>query len=307
MIIRKYMSGVLAGASLFAVGAPALADPGVTALDSGSSSAFSLTDQRVGGADLPAVSGLNGALAANGGVVGTSTGVVALSGDLAAPLSHSIGLQIDAALGYSNNELHGGTSGQIFWRNPNAGLFGIYGSYSFVRDLNGSYHGTDRTFSLERGGVNAAVYNGRFTVEGIFGVETGSLATRFFDTVDIAYYPEDNLKLSVGHRYTDDIHYGNVTAEYQLPSSGHVATSLYADASYSSAHEKAIWAGVRVHFGSGAKTLIRRDREDDPTTLINFDANVLTTCQQGASVPEAVPAGSPIVANSTCVASIPAG
>lgn len=267
--MRKLFAGALAGASLLAVSAPVMADAGQ---------------------DLPAVSGTNENLSLVTGIVSNKSGIASIGGDIATPLSHSVGLQVDAALGYTKDQIHGGASGQVFWRNPAQGLFGVYGSYSFVRDINGSYFGNDRTFAVARGGVNAAVYQNRVTLEGIGGVEGGSVNTRFFDSVDLAYYPEDNFKLSVGHRLSHSDHYANVSAEYLLNSSSPLAPSLFVDASYSSPHLKALLMGVRLRFGAaGGKSLIRRDREDDPSTLLHFDQSVLTTCQTSGVVPSVRP------------------
>ena len=286
MNIQKYLAGALACTSLFAISVPVLADSGVATADS----------------TLPAVSDTNGAVSVYGGVVGSNKGLAGVGGDLAFPLSHSWGFQVDGALAVAKDQLHGGTSGQIFWRNPNVGLLGAYGSYSFIRDENGSYFGSDRTFSVGRAAINAARYTGRFTVEAITGVETGSLRTRFFDNVDVAYYPVDNFKLSAGHRYTDNVNYGNLSAEYLLSSASRTPFSLFVDASYAGDHHKAILAGVKIHFGATGKTLIRRDREDDPTTLLGLDQSVLTTCQNVGIQPNVVPQFYP--ATGSCAAPV---
>ena len=242
--------------------------------------AASITAQGVAGPDLPAVSGLNGSLSLAGGEQGTRASALVLGGELAAPISHAIGLQIDAALDYTAQSVSGGTSGQVFWRNPDQGLIGVYASYSFLSQINGGAVGTSQNFfAVERGGVNAAIYRGRVTLEAIAGVEAGSGLTRFFDSADLAYYPNDDLRVSIGHRYAGGNHYGNVSFEYQFAVAGERFASLFADGNYSDNHAKSFMAGLRIRFGKG-KTLIRHDREDDPTTLLGLDSSELVQQSQ---------------------------
>ena len=239
-----------------------------------------VTAQGVAGPDLPAVSGLNGALALSGGIQGANAGAVMVGGELAAPLGHAIGMQLDADLDYTSHALNGGTAGQIYWRNPDQGLFGVYGSYAF-RDINSSGGGSPSSaLSIERGGVTAAIYRGRVTIEAITGVEAGSVTTRFFDAANLAFYPTDDLRLSIGHRYSGGEHFGNVSMEYQFSVAGDRMASVFADGNYSSNTAKSIMAGLRIRFGAGAKTLIRHDREDDPQSLLGLDNTVLNSQSQ---------------------------
>ncbi len=104
----------------------------------------------------------------------------------------------------------------IFWRDPARGLIGLYGSYS-AWDKYGGVHATHLAAEGE-------AYWGRWTLQGIAGVENNGSAnivtttispainpttittltqtvsggTRFFDQVNLAYYINDNLKAYIG-------------------------------------------------------------------------------------------------------------
>jgi hypothetical protein len=109
---------------------------------------------------------------------------------------------------------------------------------------------------MERGNAGPA------TIDGVtFNYE---INTRIFDKLDVIFYPTPNLQLFAGHRYTGGIHAAAAGAEYLWRSDGDMATSSFVEGRLGENDSRAIWAGVRLYFGSGEKSLMRRHREDDP-------------------------------------------
>ena len=97
----------------------------------------------------PAVDGLNGELWVYGGagmanaisttpITGLAIsreesasnfqGISGVTGVLTAPIGHDFGLQVDLGTGTFKTDVQGSAAGHLFWRNPDQGLIGIYGS-----------------------------------------------------------------------------------------------------------------------------------------------------------------------------------
>ena len=55
------------------------------------------------------------------------------------------------------------------------------------------------------------------------------LKTRFFDMLDVVYYPTDNFNLFVGHRYVGGNHALALGGEYLFQSGGGMAYSVFAE------------------------------------------------------------------------------
>jgi hypothetical protein len=164
-----------------------------------------------------------------------------------------------------------GTAAHLFWRDPAQGLLGAYGHYIHADAFDG--------IDVYAAGVEGALYWGQFTLEGVAGAEGGEvdtasgnfdIDTRFFDIAQVAYYPVDDLKLSVGHIYSLDQHAALFGAEWGLDAGSGIMASLFANGGVSEDGDGAVLGGLRLYFGQQPKTLIRRHREDDPT--ISLDA-----------------------------------
>lgn len=211
---------------------------------------------------LPAVSGVNGKISAEGGLF-DAEGFGALSGSVSLPIGHRFGLQLDGSVGTFDEEFFGSAGGHLFWRDPNYGLLGIYGSFTALDGVDGE---------VSRIGVEAEYYWNQVTLKGVIGAEFLDVdapvnydETNLFAFSDIAYYATDDLELSVGHRYTGEKHALALGVEYQLNqpifASG---VSLFAEGRIGEDEYRGAWAGVRMYLGD-EKSLIRRHREDDPT------------------------------------------
>ena len=222
-----------------------------------------------------AVSTTNVRVEAAGGYNGSGFGEV--GGSLAVPLGDAFGFQIDALGGMAEENGIAGAAAHLFWRDPEVGALGLYGSYLYGTgnwgfDSNGFANSGMYDF---KGGVEGQLYLGQFTLQGIVGVEwnnfgsgdaytyNGESEARFFDDIRLAWYATDDFKLSIGHRYTNDVNQIVGGLEYLANFGGGTAASLFLDASYSterpdygyysdrsSGDDFTVLAGIRVYFGS---------------------------------------------------------
>jgi hypothetical protein len=137
---------------------------------------------------------------------GTLTGS-GTTGSLSFPLAQQWGAQIDGAAASNRGIGSAGGGGHVFWRDPSIALLGVYGSYSHWDGINAA----DGHLSADTGhyALEGEYYWSRWTVAGLLGAETAhlnaasgigvdSIPTRFFDWISASYYPNDNLKLSIG-------------------------------------------------------------------------------------------------------------
>jgi hypothetical protein len=240
-----------------------------------------LSTMTAGAADLPtkapkpigcvqAVDGLNAKVAGWGGSL-ANKGLYGGSGSVALPLGCEFGAQIDGTAASFDSRFLGSVGGHLFWRDPSKGLLGAYGSYTFWDKAGG--------VRANHIGPEGELYNGRWTLQGVAGVEFGNttsatvgnliqtyeIKTRFFDQVNLAYYLQDNLKVYAGHRYLGGKNALALGGEYGIPMSRGVMAALFAEGRIGENDYHGIWGGLRFYFGQKDKTLIRRHREDDPT------------------------------------------
>ena len=200
-----------------------------------------------------------------------------------------MGLQIDASGGNLQHRGFGSIGGHLFARNPSQGLIGIYSSYTHW-DQYGGLHATQVAGEGE-------IYAGRWTLQAIAGVEFGNSAsnittatlvmpagigvpgaiitstlvdsydvkTRFMDQLNLKYYLTDNWDGYVGHRYLGGKNAFAVGSEIGLGSLGRgLLATAFVEARIGSKSFEGVWGGLKLYFGQKDKTLIRRQREDDP-------------------------------------------
>ncbi len=219
---------------------------------------------------LPAVSGINAKIEGLGGVIdGEALGAVGGSISVPVPFIPFMGVQVDALIGNWDNDVLSAGALHIFLRDPDIGLIGAYGDWTYVSP---EHYG--------RVGAEFEVYFGRWNLEGIVGGSFGqNVETEFFDDVMVAFYPTDDLRVSLGHVYSQLGHQGKVGAEYQLPfQAGIVGTSIFAEGRYGEDDYYGAWAGLRFYVASQQKSLIRRHREDDPRSRLPSTIAPLTNC-----------------------------
>lgn len=265
----------------------------------------------------PAVDGINGTAAILGGGE-DGKGLFAGQGSLAVPLGGQFGAEIDGVSGGFDNRFVGGGAGHLFWRNPAQGLLGAYGD--------------DVHWSTPIGHVNVShfggegeAYLGQWTLRGVTGAEFGNNAattatafvgvpggivptttangalaqgTRFFDAVTVEYYVTDNWGAWVGQRYLGGKNAAAIGTEYALASNGTMLPTLFAEGRIGEGSSNyGAWAGLRLYFGHSDKTLIRRNREDDPSSDL-FD--LVNTLGPGSTSTSGTCTNGEIFQNGSC-------
>jgi hypothetical protein len=218
--------------------------------------------------DLCAVSGLNGKLSINGGVAddGNSSGAGAFgaNGSLSMPLGCDFGFQMDAGFRNELGDTTYGGVGHFFMRDPNSYLLGMTGGY---------FKGNDS--SVWAAGPELELYSGQFSFEawaGMANIDVSGLGTsnKGFAFADAAFYPTDDMRLSLGASMLGESKFLNAGMELQVAD----PISLTLDGKIGDDDYVAVNAGLTLYFGeTGNKSLIRRHREDDPRNrLLGFQA-----------------------------------
>jgi hypothetical protein len=134
-------------------------------------------------AKKPAVDGVNGKLTVYGdagegnsvniaGIPGLSPaqsstvwkGAGGAIGTISVPLGHSFGSQVDLGSGAFSNRPFGDATGHLFWRDPDKGLIGAYGS--------GLLYGNNVGRGVWTSAGEFESYLGKFTGRAVLGVRT---------------------------------------------------------------------------------------------------------------------------------------
>jgi len=117
-------------------------------------------------------------------------------------------------------------------------------------------------------GPEAELYFGKWTLEAWGGVSvvrpsSGPDRTAAFGMMDVAFYPQPNLRLSTGFSLLDNFAALHLGGEYQFNDTG-MPLSLTGDARLGQDGSVLATVGLRWYFGAPSKPLILRHREDDP-------------------------------------------
>ena len=97
----------------------------------------------------------------------SNEGIYGGLGSIAMPLGCEFGVQIDGSAGSFDNRFLGSTAGHLFWRDPTKALLGVYGSYTYWDQVGG--------VRANHVGPEAELYMGRWTLQGVGGVEWGNM------------------------------------------------------------------------------------------------------------------------------------
>jgi hypothetical protein len=207
---------------------------------------------------MPAVSALNGKweLDAGGSTYGS---VFRAAGSLSLPVSNTIGIQGDFTLGSTGGLVTGGAALHVFTRDPSRYLLGVTGGGVATANAN-----------LWAIGPEAELYAGRFSLEAWGGVATAnfsspsSTSSGGFFIGDLAYYPTDDWRLSVGVSSVLGDTKLRLGTEYLFHNT-QMPLSLTADARLGSSGS-VVTVGLKGYFGGNDsnKSLINRHRQDDP-------------------------------------------
>ena len=210
----------------------------------------------------PAVDGVNGKLSIEGGQTFGGGEAYGISGSVAMPLGHQLGLQVDGAAGtfegsaIDDAQVFAGAA-HLFWRDPSRGLLGVYGGVIHADALN--------DFNVRMFGLEGASYLGRLTVEGVVGIShTEAFGSDAFADVELAYYPDDNMRLDTGYSVVSDSHVFKLGGEWAFAGQAGAVSSAFVDGYVNDNGDGLAVAGLRFYFGQSDKSLIRRHREDDP-------------------------------------------
>jgi hypothetical protein len=224
----------------------------------------------IGKSDLPAVSAINGKIELSAGWADIDpidpTAVFRGGASLSIPVSDRFGLQADIAALSEFGDSYRGAALHAFTRNPDSYLLGIAGGFGAANAATFGYIGPEAEFYADR--VSVEAWAGYMNLD-LAGVQS----SQFFGFGDIAYYPDDNLRLSVGASTVAGFKSGDVSGEWLLSDSG-LPLSLTAEGRVGDAGFVTASLGLKLYFGAEDKTLIRRHREDDPRnrTLDIFSA-----------------------------------
>ena len=269
-----FLSGVVGGVFL-------------TTLHAGAADIYTKAPQSI---FAPAVDGFNVKADAFGGSAAHQS-FAGVRGSFSAPLASSYGIQVDVQGGSVGGSGYVSVSPHLFWRDPSFALIGLYANYTHL----------DRFGGAELGQVagEGALYMGRWTLEGVAGVEFGNsvssstsattvvapgpfppgvpgltntstfvegvdIKTRFFDQINLKYYLTDNWDAYVGHRYLGGKNAFALGTEYAMPVAHRLMASAFVEGRLGSGEFQGVWGGLRVYFGQKDKTLIQRHRQDDP-------------------------------------------
>ena len=210
----------------------------------------------------PAVSQINGKVGLTTGSIDNDKHFMG-DGSIVFPLNNATGLQVDAGVGEWDSSSIGDTDisrlgFRLFARNPQLGLAGIYAS---LNELETTFGDAD----IDQYGIEGEVYSGPMTVAALLGQNSGDLDDDLLGTLDVRWYPMDELMLEVGAAIVDSNAKAHVGAEYQLLESlasyTDLALSAYADLAVGDNSYDHALIGLRAYFGS-PKSLVKRHRED---------------------------------------------
>ena len=142
--------------------------------------------------------------------------------------------------------------GHLFWRDPSYGLVGAFASYE-----------KNSSSDMTRIGGEAEMYMNQFTVRGALA-EQGGTKSGVFGKLDLVFYATPEFSVTGGIVTDPGATYGHVGFEWQSAMTGLSGMSIFADGQFGQANRTQFMAGLKFHFGGAGRSLIDRDRRDDP-------------------------------------------
>ena len=214
-----------------------------------------------------AVSDINLKLSGFGGYINAGHGgdrLGGIAGSLTLPVEQRIGLQFDGAFGGLAGDSLYDLGAHLFWRDPGAGLFGLYAG--MARQYNSNHHQR-----VDRFGVEAERYFANLTFSGALGYETGNHTGGLYGDAKLDYYLTPNFVTSSGYTYEAGLGYYSSRAEYQLRTDYETGLSLFASSDWHSSDMFQVTGGLRLTIGE-PMTLRDRHRQQDPASYLNADS-----------------------------------
>lgn len=214
---------------------------------------------------LPAVSGPNGKFELDIGALSDPSSAIFRAGvSFTLPIGDTFGLQGDLAVGSFADEWVGGGALHAFTRNPSSYLIGVTAG---VVAADGAMLGAI--------GVEGELYLDRISLEGWAGWAAleyddpmMSDDSGFFGVGDLAFYPTDDWRLSIGVTSILGSESLKLATEYQFADLG----IPFSGTGEIRAYDTGAWSakiGIKGYFGGDSdKSLIDRHRQDDPPNRV---------------------------------------
>ena len=172
--------------------------------------------------------------------------------ELAAPLGHSMGVQLDAGGGSRD---YYGLGGHLFWRDPDWGMIGAVFSKESLDGV-----------TMQRIGGEAEMYLDNVTLSARLGGQSGDVRTGTFGKLDVSFYVSPTFALRAGVEDAPHATFGHAGLEFQPAAESMPGLSLYVDGAAGQGTQ--VLAGIKYHFGEPGDTLMYRDRHEDPLTSV---------------------------------------
>ncbi|ODS80736.1 MAG: hypothetical protein BGO83_02795 [Devosia sp. 66-14] len=209
---------------------------------------------------LPAVSGINGKLEIDfGGITDPDSATFRAAGSLSVPIGERFGVQGDVSIGSIDGNWAFGGAVHAFTRDPSSYLLGVTAGVVVADGAR-----------LAAVGPEAELYLDRISLEGWAGwaaIDYDDVLTPnengFFAIGDVAWYPTDDWRISLGGASILGRESLKLATEYQFsglgfPLSGVGEVRAYDTGAYS------FRVGIKGYLGDSGKSLIDRHRQDDP-------------------------------------------
>lgn len=187
------------------------------------------------------------------------------------PVGDNFGLQIDGLYGYGDDNENGGVGGHFFYRDPKKFLAG-------VTAMTAKQDSTE----FSRYGVESEIYLDQFTLSTAGGYQDGDdrLGNSGFYTAEGAFYPNDNLKYTLGITGFEDNTVGYGRTEWQPNNEPY---TLFAFGGSGDNGNAFILAGASYTFGANNSTLKKRDRTGDPENIVKTAATYVGSAINNAA------------------------
>ena len=184
------------------------------------------------------------------------------AGSLSLPVGDRFGVQADVMGNFSPSSTVFGGALHAFTRDPSRYLLGVTAGVVVQPGQ----------ATLAALGAEGELYLDRISLEGWAGIASLNYVnpamldlTGAFAIGDLAYYPTDNLRVSVGGSYLLGDLSLHAATEYQFDGPGGSPLSLTGDARLHTSGNYTLTVGLKGYFGGDpSKSLIDRNRQDDP-------------------------------------------
>jgi len=209
---------------------------------------------------LPAVSGPNGKIElALGGISDPENAFFRAGGSVSLPIGERFGVQGDVAYENVGGDWLFGGALHAFTRDPSSYLLGVTAGVVIADGASLAAFGPEAELYLDR--VSLELWAGWAAIEYDDALLTDD--DGFFAIGDLAFYPTDDWRLSIGAATILGSESLKLATEYHftglgLPLSGTGEIRAYDTGAWSAK------IGIKGYFGDPDKSLIDRHRQDDP-------------------------------------------